>query len=306
MSLGFWLKGYFLLFLFKFLIVRPLFFLRFLTRQFFNKSLILDKDLVVDCQLISPLGPLFTGVVALAWFCEKMGTNMKIERSTNGMWQYFENDILNFRNESNTNLNFSHKFILEHHLNHWGIYCISPEYGYKIFSTLSIKKELKEYANQWLKENICGDWIAVHYRGTDVQSWRHHNLDAYIIYLQAILDSQCNIFACSDQAQFIDRMYKAFPGRVFARNIRRSCNQEALHRNREYKGEQQLKDALIDVLILAKAKLIYTTGSGFVDIVQFFNPKIKIISLYSRKPFQGENYIPIPQEDLLKKPSQSL
>ena len=300
-SLSFWLKGYFLLFLLKFLVVKPLFFLRFLTRQFFNKGFILNKDLALDCQHGCALSPLFTGVVALAWFCERMGTNIKIERFTSEVWCYFENDTLNFRNEPSTNLNFSHKFALEHHLYHWGIYCISPEYGYKILSKLSIKEELKEYANQWLIENIRGDWVAVHYRGSDVQSWRHRNLENYIIYLQAILDNQCNIFACSDQAQFIDQMYEAFPNRVSARNIQRSYDAQALHRSCKYKGTQQVKDALIDVLILAKAKLIYTTGSGFVDIVQFFNPKIKIISLYGRTPFQRKNYMPIPHSDLLNR-----
>ena len=304
----FWLKGYFLLFLFKFLVVRPLFFLRALYRSLFNKGIISGKDLAVDCSRHYPLGPLFTGVVFLAWFCEKMSINIKLTYSTNIM-PYFENDTLNLGNKPNATFDSSNKLILKHGLSEHGMYFISPEYGHKILSTLSIKQELKEIADQWLVKNIKGNWVAVHYRGTDVERYKHGmcknrykiNLESYIVYLKAVLDNQCNIFACSDQMQFIDQMYEAFPSRVFATNIQRSYDSKALHTNPEYKGKQQIKEALIDVLILAKAALIYTTGSGFVDIVQYFNPKIKIVSLDGRKNAQGKNYMPIPRKDLLEK-----
>ena len=305
----FWLKGYFLLFLFKFLIVRPMFFLRALYRSLFTKSIFFGKDLVVDCSRHYPLGTLLNGIAFLAWFGENICINMKFERSTNIISQHLENDVLNFRNESNANFNFSSKFALKYELSEHGMYFISPEYGHKILSTLSIKQELKEIADQWFEKNIKGNWVAVHYRGTDVERQKHGgckdrytiSLESYIAYLKEILDSQCSIFACSDQAQFIAQMYEAFPGKVFARNIQRSYDSQALHRNSDYRGKQQIKDALIDVLILAKAKLIYTTGSGFVDIVQYFNPKVKIVSLDERKNAQGKNYMPIPRKDLLEK-----
>ncbi len=306
-SSDFWVKGYFLIFLFKFLIVRPMFFLRALYRSLFTKSVIFGKDLAVDCSHHYPLGTLLTGIVFLAWFGEKMCINIKFEHSTNIISKHFENDVLNFRNEPNTNFNFSNKFILKRELSEHGMYFISPEYGHKILSTLSIKQELKEVADQWFEKNIKGNWVAVHYRGTDVERHKHDgcedrytvNLESYIVYLKEILNNQCSIFACSDQAQFIDQMYEAFPSKMFARNIQRSCDFQALHKN--YRGEQQIKDALIDILILAKAGLIYTTGSGFVDIVQYFNPKIKIVSLDGRKNAQGKNYMPIPRKDLLEK-----
>ena len=308
-SSDFWLRGYFLLFLFKFLIVRPLFFLRALYRSLFTKSVFLGKDLAVDCSIHYPLGTLLNGIVFLAWFCEKMRINIKFERSTNIISQHLENDVLSFRNEPSTKFDFSNKFLLKRELSEHGMYFISPEYGHKILSTLSIKQELKEVADQWFEKNIQGNWVAVHYRGTDVERQKHGgcqdrytiSLESYIVYLKEILDNQCNIFACSDQAQFIDQMYEVFPGRAFARNIQRSCDSQALHGSANYKGKQQIKDALIDILILAKAKLIYTTGSGFVDIVQYFNPKIKIVSLDSRKNAQGKNYMPIPRKDLLEK-----
>ena len=61
---------------------------------------------------------------------------------------------------------------------------------------------------------------------------------------------------------------------------------------------QQEMDALIDILILAKAELIYTTGSGFVDVVRYFNSQTKIVSLDGRRIGRGKNNIPIPRKDL--------
>ena len=63
------------------------------------------------------------------------------------------------------------------------------------------------------------------------------------------------------------------------------------------KSPHQRKDAFMDLLVLARAKLIHTTGSGFVDVIRFFNPKTKIISLDGRKR-SGNNYLPIPKRDL--------
>ena len=120
-----------------------------------------------------------------------------------------------------------------------------------------------------------------------------------------MLDSQCSIFACSDQAQFIDEMKAAFPGRVFARDIKRSYNDWPLHFHSASCADQdiyaQQRDALIDVLVLAKAGLIYTTGSGFVDVVRYFNPETKIVSLDGRTIGRGKNNASIPGPDLFKR-----
>ena len=74
-----------------------------------------------------------------------------------------------------------------------------------------------------------------------------------------------------------------------------------MHLYEAYQGIQQQKDAIIDLLILAKAKIIYTTGLSFVDVVRYLNPDIKIVSLDSRKIGRGKNNIPIPTKDLYDK-----
>ena len=143
--------------------------------------------------------------------------------------------------------------------------------------------------------------MAVHYRGTDVRKYkdgwckRRYKIDlkSYVTYLKAVLDSQCSIFACSDQAQFIDEMKAVFPGRVFARDIKRSYDDKHLNVDSvpfvnpkrpviDAVVYAQERDALIDILVLAKAGLIYTIGSGFINVVRYFNPEIKVVSLDGR------------------------
>ena len=186
---------------------------------------------------------------------------------------------------------------------------IPSEHGHKIISRLKIKEALLQEVDEWVNSNLQGDWVDVHYRGTDrdyVCSNRLIEMKVYIAYLKEVLDDQCSIFACSDQAQFIDQIKEAFPGRVFSREIIRSYDSKPLHMDPAYRSNQQTQDALIDILILSKTNLIYTTGSWFADVVRFFNPAIKIISFELMRPRfkylkKIDNFIPIPKAHLLKK-----
>ena len=274
----------------------------------FNKGFILYRCVFVH-YLIHAIATSLDAMIALAWLCEKMKVNIEITHPNRTIWQHFENNAL-----INTDQNLGQKYeyskiILKPTLAWYAIFSISSEYGYKVLSKLSIKESLKKSANEWFDKHIKGDWIAVHYRGTDIEAEKSYykdryriELDSYITYLKNVLDEQSIIFACSDQAQFIEKMHEAFPGRVHARAIKRSYDHKPLHmENSPINNLQQEIDGLIDILILAKAKLIYTTGSGFVDIVRYFNPQIKIISLDGRRIGKGKNNIPIPRKDLFNR-----
>ena len=243
-------------------------------------------------------------IVGVAWFGEKMNINIKFNFT--GLEDIFENSLL-IHSEKHRNEN--PKQLEEAAL--WRNYAkvaIPSEYGYKIISRLKIKEALLKQADEWVNSNLQGDWVSVHYRGTDRRDICRHRLmgtESYIAYLKEVLDDQCSIFACSDQAQFIEQIKEAFPGRVFSREITRSYDNEPLHRSTTYRGNQQVQDARIDILILSRAKLIYTTGSWFVDVVRFFNPAVKIISfdlIFTRFKYYRkiDNFIPIPKAHLLK------
>ena len=252
------------------------------------------------------------GLSAIAWLCEKMKVNLKIEDLSdflsddliiNNMSEYREDHFKNTKA-------FNASSVL------WiAIMYIRSEYGYKILSKLPIREDIRECADEWFTNHIKGDWVAVHFRGTDFKDMKTQyksrcriKLADYIDYLKVVLDKECSILVCSDQAQFINEMHASFPGRVFARDIQRSYDHRPLHKNPEYMGIAQRKDALIDMLILAKSNLVYTSGSGFIDALRFLNPSIKIVSLDERwlaKRFSigrgSPHGVPIPRDDMLKK-----
>ncbi len=255
------------------------------------------------------------GIIGVAWLCERMNITLEFvfpkENPT-----FFENPVLYQRNPNKTYP--SKKFLL----NSSGDYLASiarkaarkdlpPEYGYGIISQLSISQDIQHQADEWFNAHIKGDWVAVHYRGTDAHTHprsdkRKMSINLYIAWLKEVLDNQCSIFACSDQAQFVDQMKRTFPNRSYSREIKRSTDKKPLHwsDNNQYSDKDlysQKRNALIEILILAKASVIYTTGSWFVDVVKNFNPKIKIVSLDQRvERRSASNYLPIPKESLLQ------
>ena len=276
-------------------------------------NFIYTKHIVLDVQFIRTIANIFCALMTVAWLCEKMKVNLKVE----GLSDFFENDIV-INNQSKyqeARFESTKKFYPGAAKMAWvGVMYMRSEYGYKILSKLSVKKDLQKCADEWFANHIEGDWVAVHFRGTDFKDMKIQYksryrllLDDYITYLRGVLNKQCSILVCSDQAQFIDKMHIAFPGRVFARDIQRSNDNRMLHIDYEYSGAQQKRDAFIDILILAKADLVYTTGSGFVDMLRFLNPLIKIISLDERwllKSFsigRGSSHgVPIPEKALFK------
>ena len=255
------------------------------------------------------LGSYFPRIIGVAWLCEKLGINVKFTFPdtyiTSGS-NFFENSVLNYAKACHPE-NFAklNKPLVDLDYRE-GIYPspweefpkreISSEYGYKIISTLSIKQEIQQQADQWGDENIRGECVGVHYRQTDViNELRIISIDSYIDYLKQVLDNHYQIYACSDTAPFIDAIHKAFPDRVVSRDITRSKDGRSLHRHEPYAGHQQRQDALIDVLTLAKCKTIYTIGSYFIDMIRFFNPAVKIISL------RDGTVDTIPRMDLVRK-----
>ncbi len=295
---------------------RLFFLIRLFYRQFLNKDFLNSKCIVVNYEDCRPIGSSLDGFVAFAWICEKMKINVKIKKPNNMVLRHFENNtLINNTNKSThkSQLSTREKFF-RNGAARFGIFFISSTFGHKILSKLSINQNLERCANQWSADNLKGDWVAVHYRGTDTAKGKNTKyrkryrmaLDSYITYLKEMISSQYSLFVCSDQAQFIEKMRIAFPNRVFSRDIERSYDESPLHRHHTViTGTQeridlfnQEKNALIDLLILAKAKLIYTTGSGFVDATRYFNPQTKIISLDQRRIGRGKNNVPIPRKDV--------
>jgi len=288
------------------------------------------------------LGNHIHGIIAMAWFCEKLKLNVQFidchfapqsqqiftyeemitkikhkDQLRRGI-DYFEKSILGYSKTCqeekfaqlkkpfiNITYDWFHQFRGYYVM--WEDFAkneIPGEYGYKIIQKLGIKKDLQQQAERWFCENVKRRCVGVHYRCTDgIHLKRVIKIESYISYLQKVLDEDCDIFVCSDQAQFIDKMHEAFPGRTITRNIERSYDLRSLHKDKEYSGPQQRQNALMDVLILAKTEMIYTPGSYFIDTVRFFNPSTKVVSLDGRRA-KDPNYLPIPYPELVEEMHQ--
>ncbi len=298
---------------------QPLYFSRILDYyQYTRRSKFQDVFIYKKCLVVKPLrgcrsiSNLLHYWIANAWFCEKFKVNLEFTRDSDskGTETFFENyiDLKQYRKNHPkshiTRTNGSGAVFQRHIGVYIGEYLVPPEVGHQTLSKLSVRSDLEKHIDEYIALNTNEDWVAVHFRGTDVIALKDKlpfrytiTLESYIVYLKEVLDNHCRIFVCSDQAQFIDEMQVAFPGRVFTRDIQRSINRHPLHKVDSESIPQQREDAFMDLLVLARAKLIYTTGSGFVDTIRFFNPKTKIISLDGRKR-SGNNYLPIPRKDL--------
>ena len=291
---------------------------RNIVRLFFHVYLSLSAKHCVIARIKNPtLANYLYSIIGIAWVCDKKGINLKFifpdelkplfenvcidkklsDKSDNSQKPFYINSISSYL--ASTGRRAARKDI-------------AAEYGYRVISQLSIKPDIQHQADQWFDAHVQEDWVAVHYRGTDMYTHprfeeRLMTMDSYIAYLKAVLDGQCGIFVCSDQAQFMDKVQLAFPNRVYFREIRRSSDTKTLHlrHDNQYSDKdayQQKCDALIDVLIASKAQLIYTTGSQFIDITRYFNPDIKIVSLNRRwERRSASNYIPIPEQALLER-----
>ena len=255
-------------------------------------------------------------VIGIAWVCDRKNLSLKFVFPDEHQ-PLFENVFINKQRSNQPSLNQRTFYIdsISSYLASTGRRAarkdISAEYGHGVISRLSIRKDIQHEADEWFNKHIKGDWVAVHYRGTDMYTHprfeeRLMAVDSYITYLKEVLDNRCGIFVCSDQAQFINKIQLAFPARVCFREIERSTNTKTLHlrHDNQYSDEQAYRqkcDALIDVLIASKACLVYTTGSQFIDITRYFNPNIRIVSLNRRWERRNtSNYLPIPQASLLE------
>ena len=230
-------------------------------------------------------------IIGAAYFFEKLGTNVKFLYDKD--FSFFENStvIVSEEHRSEEFMDFPYGRlrtpIFHLYRKHY-----TWDFAHKVISSLSINQNLRKQADEWCAENLKGDWIGVHYRSTDLHRRPGHiGIDTYIACLKERVDKHCNIFACSDQAQFIDRIHKAFPGRVFSRDIPRSYDRRALHLDPAYQGRRQKEDALIDILILAKAARIYKTVGRFSLLAKFLNPSVEIIQL---KPSWSGYIIDLP------------
>lgn len=263
------------------------------------KRILRDQYLVILDIPGLGLGNYLFYVVGAVWFCQKAKIAVKVEMGLFEQGDCFINRNLGVQRDSEK-YRFGRFFGVITRI--FALYVLPSEYGHEVLKKLTVKREFVQDVDQWCAQNLKTDhWVAVHYRGgrgTDV--FREILPQAYIKYLKEVIDKRCDIVVCSDFQPFVDGMRSEFPSRVFARDCQRTSDKH--HPLFARSSHLDLYDAATDILLLSKAKLVYTTGSTFTDIARFFNPSIKIISLFNNFKKQGklrDNYLAIPQKDYL-------
>ena len=252
-------------------------------QSLFNKNLSPVFNIQMRIPVCPALKPYFDRIIGVVYFFEKLGINVKFLYDEG--FNFFENStvIVSEEHRSEEFVDFPCNRSTLRAFQFYG-YNMASDFVHQVISSLSLDQNLRKQADEWCDQHLKGDWVGVHYRGTDRQRGLDYNgIDTCITCLKERVDKHCDIFACSDQVQFIDRIHKAFPDRVFSRDIPRSYDNRPLHLDPAYEGRRQSEDALIDILILAKAARIYKTTGKFTVLAKYLNPSVEIIKLLEDK-----------------------
>ena len=201
----------------------------------FENVFIYRKCLVVKLSDNAPsISTLLCYWIANAWLCEKFKINLEFTRDSDskGIETFFENyiDLEQYRKNHPksdiTTVDVSEVVFPRYTGIRIGEYIVPPKIGHKTLLKLSVRSDLETHIDEYIALNTNEDWVAVHFRGTDVIALKDKlpfrytiTLESYIFYLKEVLDNHCRIFACSDQAQFIDEMQVAIPQVGYSQEI---------------------------------------------------------------------------------------
>jgi len=166
------------------------------------------------------------------------------------------------------------------------------------------KKEIAEEAEHFFRKELNGEpSIGVHYRNTDKKSEAPP-----VSYKNVLLNIELcmkknphlkKVFITSDDKEFIDFMKSSsLSAQVFSRQDSfRSADGTAIHENAGLDKYEINKDAIINMLILAKCSFIIKTASILSSCSLLFNPAIPFIML--NKPYDKKTWF--PESELIKR-----
>jgi hypothetical protein len=140
--------------------------------------------------------------------------------------------------------------------------------------------------------------LGVHYRGTDKNHDRSQAnpitetemLTLVSDYVQAHPDVDC-IICCSDEASFIRRMRDTFPGKRISHHTQplNDCPGSRLawfrqgQRASACEQEAMTIGSIVDMLLLAKCKVVLKTSSALSSFAKIINPQVVLRSVSAMK-----------------------
>lgn len=158
---------------------------------------------------------------------------------------------------------------------------------------IKIKPHIQKKVDSFIQENFKGNTvIGIHYRGTDKKIEAHlvnFETIARLLHDEIEHNKTIKIFVATDDENFLNFMYRTFPGKIVARNSIRSKNETPVHSDPTHNPYQKGEDALLDCLLLSGCSKLYKTASNLSDVAIKFNPHIPVINL-SRHFTEQTNY----------------
>ena len=154
----------------------------------------------------------------------------------------------------------------------------------KIISTrIKIKEDIVAKANLFLEKNLKNKkFMAVHYRGTDVQKtisgypgiFKKASIQSYFSEIDHALDrGYDSIFVATDEENILNIFLEKYGGRVIFYPSKKSINGQAIHKS-ENDRRQNGEDVIVEVLVMSMASFLLYGCSNVPTVVKYLNPQI--------------------------------
>ncbi len=130
-------------------------------------------------------------IIGVAWFGEKMNINIKVKCAD--LEDLFDNFEL-IRSPKNLHEGYTTSITLIRLWQNYAKFAVPAEFGYKVISELAIKADFREQADEWINSKPQGNWVGIHYRGTDINissGYRLVSIENYVAYLKGACNLNC-------------------------------------------------------------------------------------------------------------------
>ncbi len=169
--------------------------------------------------------------------------------------------------------------------------------NYLINRYLAVREDVISEVEVFCRRHLAGQsTVGVHYRGTDkvqesprvpYESVRR-NIERY---LELYPHTDC-IFVATDDANFLDYMQSARPGRRLAwrDDSFRSRDGSSIHESAHTDKDKINRDAIVNCLILSRCEALLKTASILSGWSKLFNPRLPVVML--NQPLEDHLWFP--------------
>lgn len=200
-------------------------------------------------------------------------------------WSYYF-DTLQYPNRLNSTRKPILKRIGDHEkgaIGNAAHYFFTRKYAHSLIEKyIKIKQDVLDEVEGFAVKNLKGKTvIGIHYRGTD-----KHLEASYVDYsmlisalekeVKALEDADFVIFLATDEPIVLERLSASYRDKLVFTNAERMEMPVHYASQRCY---QKGRDALVDMLLLAKSNLIIRTNSNLSAVSCFFNPDMRVVNL---------------------------